>query len=192
MRQERAEGLAATALGLDMPVSLQHGAEGPVGRHQMHVILVQPDVRPLRQMEIMLRGRLEMRVPGKPGQVRQIHGCVIFHDQQVTAADQFVHSPRAKLRHDLPHLLRDKEHEAFHIFRLPFEALAQFRILGRNAEGAGTQLADPHHPAAHRNQGRRGKTELFRAQQQRHHHVMAGHQFSVSFQRYRLAQPVAA
>ena len=192
MGQEGSEGLTAAALGLDMPVAFQHCAESPVCCHQMHMILVQPHVRTFSQVEIKLRRRLEVRVPGESGQVTQIHGCVVFHHQQVAAAHQFIHSARAELCHDLPHLLRNKEHKAFHVFRLALEAFAQFRILSRDTEGAGTQLADPHHPAAHGNQGRRREAELFCTQQQCHHHVMSGHQLTVCFQRNRLAQPVAA
>ena len=68
-RQESAEGLSTAALGLNLLVSFQHRPESPVRGHQVNMVLIQPDVRPLRQAEIMLRGRLEAGVPGKPGQV---------------------------------------------------------------------------------------------------------------------------
>ena len=190
--QERAETLSAAALGLDMPFTLQHRAESPVGGHQMHMVLIQPRVCPFRQAEIMFRRRLEMGVPGKAGQVGKIHRCAVLHRQQVAAAHQFVHGARAELRHDLPHLFRDKEHEPLHIFRFSLETPAQLGILGRDAEGAGTQLAHAHHPAAHGYQRGSRKAELFCAQQQRHHDVVAGHKLAVGFQRHRLSQPVAA
>ena len=133
-----------------------------------------------------------MCVPGKAGQVGKIHRCAVLYRQQVAAAHQFVHGARAELRHDLPHLFRDEDHKPLHVFGFSLEALAQFRVLGRDAEGAGAQLAHAHHPAAHGYQRCCGKAELFRAQQQRDHNVVPGHQFAVCFQRHRLTQPVTA
>ena len=191
-RQECAEGLAAAALGLDRPAAFQHGAESPVDRGQVHVVLVQARVRALREMEIMPGFRLHMRVPGKPGQGGQVRRRAGFLGQQVAAAHQLVHRACAELCHDLPHILGNIQHEPFHIFRFSDEPLPQLRVLGRNAEGAGAQLAHAHHPASHRDKGRRGEAELLRAQQEGHHHVMAGHQLAVGFQGHLLAQPVPA
>ena len=53
-------------------------------------------------------------------------------------------------------------------------------------------MANPHHPAAHGDQRRGGKAEFLRPQQQRYHHVVAGHQLAVRFQRHLLAKAVSA
>ena len=156
------------------------------------MVLEQPRVRPLVQAEIMLRFRKEMRVPGKADQVGKVQGRVRLHLQKIAAAHQFGHRTGAELRHNLPQLFRDKEHEPLHILRLAGEAPAQLRILGRDTERAGAQVAHAHHATAHRDQRRRGKAEFLRTEQQRHRHVMAGHQLAVRFQRHLLAQPVAA
>ena len=60
-------------------------------------------------------------------------------------------------------LLGDEEHEPLHILRPAGKLPAQLRILGRDAEGAGAQMAYPHHPAAHGHQRRRRKSKLLRA-----------------------------
>ena len=191
-RQESPERLPAAAQRLDVPVALQHRAEGPVRRHQVHVVLEQPRVRPFRQVEVKFLFRLEMRVPRKADQVAQIRRAVRLHLQQVAPPHQFADGPCAQSGHDLPQLFRNKQHEPLHIFRFPGKFFPQFRVLSRNAEGARAQMANPHHPASHRHQRRRGKAEFFRAQQQRHRHVVPGHQFAVRLQRNLLAQPVPA
>ena len=192
LRQERAEGLAAAALRLDRPFALQHRTEGPVGGGQVDVVLVQPRVRALREMEVVLCFRPHMRVPGKPNQGGKVRRRPGLLGQQVAPAHQLVHGPCAELRHDLPHILRDEQHEPFHVFRLADKAFPELRVLRRDTEGAGAQLAYAHHPAAHGHQRRRREAELLRAQQQRDHHVMAGHQLAVGFQGHLLAQPVPA
>ena len=52
-REESAEGLAAAALGLDMAGAFEQGAEGAVCGGQAYVVLIQPGIRAVFQMEIM-------------------------------------------------------------------------------------------------------------------------------------------
>ena len=84
--------------------------------------------------------------------------------------------------HDLPKLLGHKVHEPLHIFGLARKALAQLGPLGGDAKGTGTQMTDPHHPAAQGHQRRGGEGKLLGAQQQRHRHVVAVHQLAVGLQ----------
>ena len=68
-------------------------------------------------------------------------------------------------RHDLAHLLGDEDHEVDHVLGLALELLAQLRVLRRDADRAGVEVADAHHDAARRDQRRGGEAELLGAEQ---------------------------
>ncbi len=102
-----------------------------------------------------------------------------LHIKHVDAADHFVHSAKAQLRHVLPHLLGKKEKEIDDMLGLALELLAQRRILRGNSDRTGIQMALAQHDAAHGDQRRGGKTELLRAEQRGDHHVAAGLQLAV-------------
>ena len=54
----------------------------------------------------------------------------------------------AELGHDLAQLLGDEEHEVDDVLGLARELLAQLRVLRRDADRAGVEVADAHHDAA--------------------------------------------
>ena len=65
------------------------------------------------------------------------------------------------------------------MLRLAGEPLAEFRVLRRDADGAGVEVALPHHDAAERDQRRRGEAELLGAEHRGDHDVAAGLQTAV-------------
>ncbi len=112
------------------------------------------------------------------------------HLQKIGAAHQLVHAWHAKLCHMLPQFLRGKTHKVDNIFRLARKPPAQLGVLGCDANGAGIQIAYPHHHAAHRYQRGGGKAEFLRAQHAGDGHIPAAHQLAVGFQHHPGAQPV--
>src|SRR6266567_4297058 len=88
-----------------------------------------------------------------------------FHIEHVDAAHHLVDGAETKVRHVLPKLFRDEEKEIDHVLGLPFELLAQHRILRGDSHRAGVEMALTHHDTAHGDQGSRGESELFSAQQ---------------------------
>ena len=70
------------------------------------------------------------------------------------------------------------------------EALAQHRVLRRDADRAGVEMALAHHDAAGRDQRRGGEAELVGAQQRADDDVAAGAQAAIDLHRDAAAQPV--
>ena len=68
------------------------------------------------------------------------------------------------------------------MFRCALETLAQNRILGRNTDRAGVQMALAHHDAASRNQWRGRETEFIRAKQRADDDITAGTQAAIDLQ----------
>jgi hypothetical protein len=64
----------------------------------------------------------------------------------------------------LPSVFGHHEQVVHYVLGLAGEFLPQHRVLSRHADGAGVEMAFPHHDAAERDQRRRGKTELFSAE----------------------------
>jgi hypothetical protein len=60
------------------------------------------------------------------------------------------------------------------MFRLPRKFHSQGRVLCRNPDRAGIEMAFPHHDAAFDDQGRGGKPKLLGAQQGGDRHVAPG------------------
>ena len=108
----------------------------------------------------------------------------------VHAAHHLVDGAEAELGHVLAHLLGDEEEEVDHVLGRAGEARAQHRVLRGDAHRAGVQVALAHHDAAHRDQRRGGKAELFRAEQRGDHHVAAGLQLAVGLHADAAAQIV--
>ena len=102
--------------------------------------------------------------------------------QQAAPAHQLLHAPHAQSGHDAPELLGHEEHEVHHVFGLAPEAAAQVRVLGRHADGAGVQIAHPHHDAAHGDERRGGEAEFLRPQNRGDGHVPAGEELAVRLQ----------
>jgi hypothetical protein len=80
----------------------------------------------------------------------------------------------SRARHDLAHFLGDEEEVVDDVLGLAGEALAQHRVLRRDADRAGVEMALAHHDAAGRDQRRGGEAELVGAEQRADHDVAAG------------------
>ena len=106
----------------------------------------------------------------------------VAHPKAVDAADHLVDGAEAEPRHDLPQFLRDEEEELDHVLRRAGELPAQRRILGRDADGTGVQVALARHHAAHGDQGHGGEAELLRAEQRGHGDIAAGLELAVGLQ----------
>ena len=119
-----------------------------------------------------------------------VRGQLFSHPQAVRPARHLRHAAEAEPGHDLPDLLRDKEHKAADILRFSFEAAAQRLVLRSDADRAGVFGADAHHHAAETYQRRRRKPELLRAEQGSDGHVSAAHQLAVRLQDDSVAQSV--
>jgi hypothetical protein len=89
-------------------------------------------------------------------------------------ADHLVERADSRARHDLAHFLGDEEEVVDDVLGLAGEALAQHRILRRDADRAGVEMALAHHDAAGRDQRRGGEAELVGAEQRADHDVAAG------------------
>ena len=110
--------------------------------------------------------------------------------QQVGAAYQFVNGAHAQLGHVLAQVLSHKAHKVHDVLGLALEPLAQFGVLGADAHGAGVQVADAHHHAAHGHQRAGAKAEFLGTQQGGDGHVAAAHQLAVRFNAHAAAQAV--
>ena len=105
-------------------------------------------------------------------------------------ADHLVEGAVAQRRHQLAHLLGDEEEEVDDVLGLAGEALAQHRVLRRDADRAGVEMALAHHDAAGGDQRRGGEAELVGAEQRADHDVAAGADAAVDLHRDAAAQPV--
>jgi len=91
----------------------------------------------------------------------------------VDAADHLIDGTEAELSHVLPHLLGEEEEEIDDVLGLAGKARTQDRVLGGNAHRAGIEVAFAHHDAAHGDERRGGKAELFSAEQGGDHNIAA-------------------
>ena len=89
----------------------------------------------------------------------------VFHVEQIAASDQIVEFAYADLRHQFAHLFGNEKEIVHHVFWLAGEFPAQNRILCRNADRTGIEVALAHHDAAFYHQRRGGETELVGTQQ---------------------------
>ena len=108
------------------------------------------------------------------------------------AADHLVDRAEAELRHDLAHLLGDEEQVLHDVLGLPREALAQLRVLRRDADRTRVQVADAHQDAAHRDERRGREAELVGAEQRGDRDVAAGLESAVGLHADAAAQVVHA
>ena len=133
---------------------------------------------------VVLRYRLEHAhaVPwgGRRQHVREVEpfglpaGAFAAHLQPIRAADQLGQAADPERGHDLAHLVGHVKHEADHVFGLPVELRAQDRVLRRDADRAGVQVAFAHHDAAARDQRCRREPELLGAEQRGDHDIAPG------------------
>ena len=88
----------------------------------------------------------------------------------------------------LAHFLGDEEQVVDDVLGLAGEALAQHRVLRRDADRAGVEVALAHHDAAGRDQRRGGHAELVGAEQGADDDVAAGADAAVDLHRDAAAQ----
>ena len=89
-------------------------------------------------------------------------------------ADHLVERAVAERGHQLAHFLGDEEEVVDDVLGLAGEARAQHRVLRRDADRAGVEVALAHHDAAGRDQRRGGHAELVGAEQGADDDVAAG------------------
>ena len=191
----------------------QHGADHPVGVDDRHTFIDTGAVgeRRFRQFDQLVvegifqivvlfvarvaaekilwlpRGREDQRQVEAAG-FPMIHGGVDF--QRVNPADHVVDVLETELRHDLTQLLGHHEQVVDYVLGLTGELLAQLRILGRDPDGTGVQMALAHHDATQRDQGRGGEAELLGAQQGGNRHVAPRLELPIGLQHHPRAQVV--
>ena len=95
-----------------------------------------------------------------------------------------------ELRHQPAGLLGDVHHVVDDVVGGALEARPQHRILRRDTDRAGIEVADAHHDAAHRNQRSGREAELVGAEQRSDDDVAAGLHLTVDLDRDPRAQIV--
>ena len=105
-------------------------------------------------------------------------------------ADRLVERAEAELGEVLADLLGDELEEVHDELRLAGEPRAQLRVLGRDADRAGVEVADAHHDAAGDHQRRGGEAELLGAEQRGDDDVAAGLELAVDLHDDPVAQAV--
>ncbi len=105
-------------------------------------------------------------------------------------ADHLLDGAEAQPRHDRAQLLGDEEEVVDDVLGLAGELGAQHRVLRRDADRAGVEVALAHHDAAGGDQRRGGEAELVRAQQSGDRDVATGAQAAVGLDRDAVAQAV--
>src|SRR5579862_5504015 len=103
----------------------------------------------------------------------------VAHVEHVDAPHHLVERAEPEIGHDLAQLLGDEEHEVDDVLGLPLELLPQHRVLRRDANRAGVEMADAHHDAARRDERRRREAVLLGAEERRNRDVAPGLQLSV-------------
>ena len=99
--------------------------------------------------------------------------------EQLVMADRLVEGAEPELGEVLAHLFGDELHEVHDELGLAVEPLAQHRVLRRDADRAGVEVADAHHDAARDDERCGGEAELLRAQQRADDDVAAGLELAV-------------
>ena len=94
-------------------------------------------------------------------------------------ADHFVDGAETQLRHVFAQFVRDEHHEVHDVLGLARELLAQHRILRRDADRAGVEMADAHHDASRGDQRGARETEFLGAEQRGDRDVAAGLELAV-------------
>ncbi len=110
--------------------------------------------------------------------------------EPIRLADELRELAIAHGGHHLAHFLGDEEEVVDDVLRRAREAGAQDRILRRDADRAGVEMALAHHDAAGRDQRRGREAELVRAEQRADDHVTPRAQAAVDLHRDASAQPV--
>ena len=120
--------------------------------------------------------------------LRMIDALALF--QLVGAADHLVEAAEAELRHVFPHLFGEEHEEGDDIVGRAVKAAAQFRILRRDADRAGVEMAFAHHDAARGDERGGGDAEFVGAQQRADHDFAARADAAIDLHGDTAAQPV--
>ena len=104
--------------------------------------------------------------------------------------DHLVEGAIAHGGHHLAHLFGDEEEIIDDVLGQALEALAQHRILRRDADRAGVEVAHPHHDAAGGDQRRGREAELVGPEHRAHDDVAPGAQAAIDLHGDASAQPV--
>ena len=115
------------------------------------------------------------------------HALLVEH---LHLPDHLIELAEAHRRHQFAHFLGDEEEEVDDVLRLALEALAQHRVLRRNADRAGVEMALAHHDAARRDQRRGGEAEFVGAEQRADNDVATGADAAIDLHGDAAAQPV--
>src|SRR5213078_3825320 len=192
------QALRAPAAG---DLGREHGAHGAVAvrDRQLEADRLAPlERRPAAPDDLVVERLLEAVVlwldaaPGDRGRhvrgveyLRQVHALRlpvprdVAHVEHVDAPDHVVDGADAERGHDLAQLLGDEHHEVDHVLGLALELPPQHRVLGRDADRAGVEMADAHHDAARGDQRGRGEAVLLGAEERRDGDVTPGLQLPV-------------
>mmetsp|Transcript_19585 Transcript_19585/g.63107 ORF Transcript_19585/g.63107 Transcript_19585/m.63107 type:complete len:667 (+) Transcript_19585:756-2756(+) len=172
------------------------------GRRRFDEVEVEDGVEAGRlARKVVLPHRVDLRLSGrergggredgaKVEQPRLFVEVRIVDAQHVGAPDHLFDRAEAHARHVAAHLLGEVEEEVDHVLRLARKLCAQLRVLRRDADRAGVEVALAHHDAAERDQRRRREAKLLRAEQRRDRHVAARLELAVGLQHDPRAQPV--
>jgi len=104
--------------------------------------------------------------------------------------DHLAEAAEPEARHVFAHLLGDEEEKVDDVLGLALEALAQHRVLRRDADRAGVEVALAHHDAAGGDQRRGREAELVGAEKRADDDVAPGADAAVDLHRDASAQPV--
>ena len=111
--------------------------------------------------------------------------------QALDVPDGLGHRPEAERGEKLAALLGDVVEEGLDELRLPGEMLAELRVLGRDADGAGVEVADAHHHAPGDDERGGREAELLGSEQRGHDHVPPCLQLAVDLHRDAVPETVA-
>ena len=162
---------------------------------ELQQLLVQRLVEPVVLRRNTVRGdlRADFRAVEDRREVEALRFPLVdrlTHIEQVAAADHLIERAEAHLRHVLAHLLGDEAEEVDDVLRPSLELLAQLRVLRGDAHGAGVEMADAHHDAAHDHERRGREAVLLRSQQRCDHDIAAGLHLAVRLDDDAVAQVV--
>ncbi len=113
-----------------------------------------------------------------------------FLSRRSELADHLRDGAEAHRGHEFAHLLGDEEEVVDDVLGQSLEALAQHRVLRRDADRAGVEVALAHHDAAGGDQRRGREAELVGAEQRRDDDVAPGAQAAVGLEHDAAAQAV--
>ena len=110
--------------------------------------------------------------------------------EAIGATDHFVDRAKSQLRHDLSGFLGNQSQIIDHILRFARKSGPQLRILSRNPDRAGIQVALPHHDTPESNERCGAETKLFGTQHGGQHDIATGLEAAIGLQHHATPQIV--